>query len=236
MRHLSRREFVGAAVAGMALQQAQATLDQAVAQAQITAEHDQSDLADARYNVEKARLQTTADEFVGRIKSEQAKIDLGVAEQKLKVQEATVALHAATDRSKIASLTRQRDLAQADISLTKGRIAQMEIRAPLTGFAVFAPNYSQGWLNAKSFKVGDNVYSGMNLAEMPDMSSLVMDAKAEETDRGLIESADKLGIDQLAMHHGDLAGRPAEIDEPEDGPVAAGVGETNGQSGIVHSA
>src|SRR5262249_2373903 len=30
------------------------------------------------------------------------------------------------------------------------------------------------------------VYSGMNLAEMPDMSSLVMDAKAEETDRGLI--------------------------------------------------
>ena len=51
---------------------------------------------------------------------------------------------------------------------------------------VFVSNYSQGWLNAKPFKVGDNVYSGMNLAEIPDMSSLAMDAKVEETDRGRI--------------------------------------------------
>ena len=60
----------------------------------------------------------------------------------------------------------------------------MEIRAPLTGFVVFVSNYNQGPLNARPFKVGDNVFSGMNLAEMPDMSSLVMDAKAEEIDRG----------------------------------------------------
>src|SRR5207253_2655376 len=39
------------------LKQAQATLEQANGQAHITAEHDQSDLIDAKYNVEKARLQ-----------------------------------------------------------------------------------------------------------------------------------------------------------------------------------
>jgi multidrug efflux pump subunit AcrA (membrane-fusion protein) len=81
-------------------------------------------------------------------------------------------------------LTRQRDAAQADVNLTKTRIAQMEIRAPLTGFVVFVSNYNQGPVNATPFKVGDNVYSGMNLAEMPDMTSLVMDGKAEEIDRG----------------------------------------------------
>src|SRR5262249_3205749 len=64
-----------------ALQQAQATLDQAIGQAQLTAEHDQSDLADARYTVEKARLQTLGNEFVGRIQAEQSKVDLSVAEQ-----------------------------------------------------------------------------------------------------------------------------------------------------------
>jgi len=167
-----------------ALKQAQATLDQALGQAKITAEHDESDLVDARYNVEKARLQTTGNEFVGRIQAEQSKIDLSVAEQKLKVQEANVALHAASDKSKIASLTRQRDQALADINLTKSRIDQMEIPAPLSGFVVFVSNYNQGPLNARPFKVGDNVFSGMNLAEMPDMTSLVMDAKAEEIDRG----------------------------------------------------
>jgi hypothetical protein len=62
----------------------------------------------------------------------------------------------------------------------------MELRAPLSGFVVFVSNYNQGPLSAKPFKVGDNVFSGMNLAEMPDMTSLVMDAKAEEIDRGRI--------------------------------------------------
>jgi HlyD family secretion protein len=52
---------------------------------------------------------------------------------------------------------------------------------------VFVSNYNQGPLNAKPFKVGDNVYSGMNLAEIPDMSSLAMDAKVEEIDRGRIQ-------------------------------------------------
>lgn len=168
------------------LTQAQATLDQALAQAQITADHDEGDLKDARYNVEKTRLGTAANEFVGRIQAEQARIDLGVAEQRLKVQDANIDLHATSDRSRLASLTRQRDQAKADVELTKARIAQMEIPAPLGGVVVFVSNYNQGPLNAKPFKVGDNVYSGMNLAEIPDMTSLVMDAKVEEIDRGRV--------------------------------------------------
>ena len=169
-----------------ALKQAQATLDQALGQARITSEHDESDLRDAKFGLETARLKTIGNEFIARIQAEQAKVDLSIAEQKVRVQEANIALHAATDKSKIASLTRQRDQAQADIELTKSRIAQMEIRAPLTGFVGFVSNYNQGPLNARPFKVGDNVFSGMNLAEMPDMTSLVMDAKAEEIDRGRI--------------------------------------------------
>jgi HlyD family secretion protein len=168
------------------VKQAQATLDQALAQARIDSDHDQSDLVDARYNVEKSRLGTAANEFVGRIQAEQARIDLSVAEQRLKVQEANIALHATSSASRIASLTRQRNQAQADVALTKSRMAQMEIPAPLSGVVVFVSNYNQGPLNAKPFKVGDNVYSGMNLAEIPDMSSLAMDAKVEEIDRGRI--------------------------------------------------
>jgi len=168
------------------LQQAQATLDQAIAQTRIDSDKDQSDLEEARYNVEKARLATVGNEFVGRIQAEEARIDLTVAEQKLKVQEANLAVHAAAATRRIAALTRQRDQAQADIDLTKSRMAQMEIQAPLSGVVVFVSNYNQGPLNAKPFKVGDSVYSGMNLAEIPDMSSLAMDAKVEETDRGRI--------------------------------------------------
>ena len=168
------------------LAQSQASLDQEVAQVRIDSDKDQSDLVDARYNVDKSVLGTAANEFIGRLQAEEARIDLSVAEQKLKVQQANMALHTATNNSRMASLTRQRDQAQADIEVTKARMAQMEIRAPLGGVVVFVSNYNQGPLNAKPFKVGDNVYSGMNLAEIPDMSSLAMDAKVEETDRGRI--------------------------------------------------
>ena len=169
-----------------ALKQAEATLDQAVAQARITAEQDKSDLADAGFTVERARLEASKQEIVSRIQGEESKIDYGVAQQKLKVQEAAVALHAASDRAKVASLTRLRDQAQADVDVTKSRIAQMEIKSPITGFLSYVSNYSQGWMNAKPFKVGDNVFAGMQLADIPDLTTLQLDGKVEEIDRGRI--------------------------------------------------
>jgi len=168
------------------LAQAQASLDQEIAQVRIDSDKDQSDLVDSRYNVDKSRLGTAANEFVGRLQAEEARIDLGVAEQKLKVTEANMAVHSATNTSRMASLTRQRDQAKADVEVTQRRMAQMEVQAPLSGVVVFVSNYNQGPLNAQPFKVGDNVYSGMNLAEIPDMTSLAMDAKVEEIDRGRI--------------------------------------------------
>jgi multidrug efflux pump subunit AcrA (membrane-fusion protein) len=169
------------------LRQAQATLDQALAQAKITAEQDKTELADAKFTVERAKLEASKQEIVSRIQGEQSKVDLGVAEQKLKVVEATVELHAASDKSRIASLTRQRDAAQADVDLMKSRLTQMELKAPVTGMLMLGFNYAQGWMNAKQYKVGDSVYSGMSLAEMPDLTTLMMDAKVEETDRGRIK-------------------------------------------------
>lgn len=168
------------------LRQAEASLTQALAQAQITAEQDKSELGQAKYAVERAKLEASKQSIKSKIDGQQSEIDLSVAEQKLKVQEATVDLHAASDKAKIAGLTRVRDQAKADVELMQRRIAQMEISAPIAGIPVYAPNYSQGWNNVKPFKVGDNVFAGMNLAEIPDLDTLDMDVKVEETDRGRI--------------------------------------------------
>jgi HlyD family secretion protein len=171
------------------LRQAEASLTQALAQAQITAEQDKSELGQAKYAVERAKLEASKQSIKSRIDGAQSEIDLSVAEQKLKVQEATVELHAASDKAKIASMTRVRDQAKADVELMKSRIAQMEIKAPIAGIPMYSPNYSQGWNNVRPFKVGDNVFAGMNLAEIPDLDTLDMDVKVEETDRGRIAVA-----------------------------------------------
>ena len=152
----------------------------------ITSEQDRRDLASARYDVEHARLEASKAEIVSRLQAEESRIDLKLAEQKLKVQEATVALHEASDKAKIASLTRLRDKATDEVALTKNRLEQMELRSPLTGIIVFLSNYSQGWMNAKPFKVGDQAWPGGAIAEIPDLTTLEMEGKVEEIDRARI--------------------------------------------------
>ncbi len=177
-----------------ALRQAQATVDQAIAQAKITEEQDKSDLADSRYTVEKARLEASKTEIVSRIQGEEDKIDLGMAEEKLKVEQATVDLHVASDRAKIGSAARLRDQAQNDVNITRSRIAQMEIRAPIAGLLIFLTNYSQGWIDAKPYKIGDNVCPGCPIAEIPDLSTLEMEGKIEEIDRGRIAVGQNVNV------------------------------------------
>jgi len=168
------------------LRQAQAILDQQLAQTRISAEQDQLDLATSRYQVEKAKLETSKAEIVSALQGEESKIDLGIAEKDLRVKEANMRLHAAANDSKTASMTRLRDHAQSDVDLTKRRLDQMEITSPLTGLIIYMPNYSQGWMNAKPFKVGDQVWPGASVAEIPDLNTLEMEGKIEEIDRGRI--------------------------------------------------
>jgi HlyD family secretion protein len=169
-----------------ALKQAQASLDQAVAEARITAEQDHRDLSTARYDVEHARLEASKSEIVSKLQGEESRIDLGLSEQKLRVQQATVDLHDTSNKAKIASLTRQRDQAQSDVDLTKARLSQMELKTPLSGVVMYMQNNSQGWMNAKPFQVGDQVWPGGVVAEIPDLATLEMESKVEEIDRGRI--------------------------------------------------
>ena len=170
------------------LRQAEATLDQAVAQGKMTAQQDQTDLGDARFAVERAQVQASLAAIKSRIEGEQSRVDLGIAAQKLKAQEATVALHDASTKSRIASLTRQRDQVKADVEITKTRIAQMELKAPASGLLTFNLNYSgvMSSSEARPFKIGDNTGSGMSLGQIPDLNTLEMDAKLEEADRGRV--------------------------------------------------
>jgi multidrug efflux pump subunit AcrA (membrane-fusion protein) len=60
----------------------------------------------------------------------------------------------------------------------------MEVKAPSTGVVNYLMNYSQGWVNAKPFKVGDTVWPGSSIAEIPDLGSLQIKGKIEEVERG----------------------------------------------------
>ncbi|MBV9265432.1 MAG: efflux RND transporter periplasmic adaptor subunit [Acidobacteriaceae bacterium] len=177
-----------------ALDQAQASLDQAIAQARITSDQDKLDLASAKYDMEKARLEASKKAIVSAMDGQKSAIDLQLAEEKVKVQEATIQLHRKSDEAKIASQTRLRDEARAEVERTNYRLAQTELKSPLNGVVNFLNNTTQGWMNAQPYKVGDHVSSGLSIAEIPDLSTLEMEGKVDEVDRGRVTVGDDVRI------------------------------------------
>jgi hypothetical protein len=180
-----------------ALKQAQASLDQAIAEAHIKAEQDKLELAAMKQAAEKARLEASKKEILSAIQGEENRIDLGLAEEKVRVQQATVELNLASSRSNIASLESQRNKARDEAELTRSRLAKMELKTPAAGIVNLLMNHSQGWMNAKPFKVGDNVWPGSGIAEIPDLASLRLKGKTEEIDRGrmLVEQQARVLLD-----------------------------------------
>jgi HlyD family secretion protein len=177
-----------------ALKQSQAALDQAIAEARTNEDKDNLDLADARTAVERARLDVAKAEIVSVLQAEEYKLDLALAEEKRRVQEARTKLNHASGESKIGSLRSQRDTNQAEVDITKHRIEQMTVKSPMEGIVTYLMNYSQGWVNARPFKVGDNVWPGSSVAEIPDLKTLQMKAKVEEMDRSRMDTGQQARI------------------------------------------
>ena len=115
------------------LQQAQAALDQAIATSRIGIEQDKLETASASYQVEKAKLEASKAEIVSRLQGEESRVDLGLAETKLDVQRANANLNKALNEAKIAALVRARDKAKDEVTLTKYRLDQMEVRPRVAG-------------------------------------------------------------------------------------------------------
>jgi HlyD family secretion protein len=177
-----------------AFRQAQATLDQAVAQARITADQDKLDLAKARYEMERARLEASKQAIVSVMEGQKSVVDLGLAQEKVKLQQATTEFHRSSNEAKIASSQRLRDEAKAEVDRTEWRLTLMEIKSPLNGIVNYLPNTSQGWMNAQPFKVGDHASAGLAIAEIPDMATLEMESKVDEVDRGRISVGDAVMV------------------------------------------
>jgi HlyD family secretion protein len=173
-----------------ALRQAQATLDQGEAQAHMRVEQDKVDLSAAQYQMERAKLEASKQAIVSVSDGKKSSIDLSVAQEKVTLQNSSTDLHKESDKAKNASSRRLRDEAKAEVARVERRLTLMELTSPLNGVMVYLSNTSNGWMNAQPYKAGDHVSSGAPIAEIPDLTTLEMESKVDETDRGRIAEGD----------------------------------------------
>jgi HlyD family secretion protein len=175
-----------------ALRQAEAEIKQSQAKGDMAEEQDRTDLMKARYTLESAKLDASEEAILSKIDGEEKQLAVANAEQTLLQAEQKLKSDQASDAADLKDKEQARDKALFDVQDTEQALASMTVRAPMGGLVTILPNLRAGGFfeNGPPFKPGDQAWSGADIVELPDLSSLHVDARVDEVDRG------KLRIEQ----------------------------------------
>jgi RND family efflux transporter MFP subunit len=165
-----------------ALRSADATIEQARAQARLAEEEDKTAVLKARFEVEGARLEASKQEIVSKIEGEEAKLKLADAEQKLREAETKQESDQALNKATIESTEQASTKAKYDMERAERALGQMSLRAPSAGTITILQHWSGG--NMAPYRTGDRAWPGAAIAELPDASTLRISTRVDETERG----------------------------------------------------
>ena len=178
------------------LRQADAEIDQARADARIVEEQNRTALTKAGFDVERAALDVIEGDLVARLDYERAKLALDDAKQRLRETEAKNRAAVASNAANLAARERRRQKVKADLERAEQALAGLQLRAPSAGLVSLLPNYrtSGPMSTAQEFREGDRAWSGAGIVELPDLTSVRIAARLEETDRGRVAKGQSAAV------------------------------------------
>ena len=171
------------------LRQALAEADQSEAQNKLTQDKTVTSLMTAHHDVDRARLDTHAEDLVSKSEAERARLALADTEQKL--TEAETRDRAGRNTVEADAAMRQRKIAKirADIARAQASVDALKLTAPADGTVSLLYNYrnSSPMGSAQEFRPGDRIWAGSQIMELPDLSSVRLASRIDETDRGQLK-------------------------------------------------
>ena len=169
------------------LRQAEAEIEQTRAQARITEEQNATALMKAQYDLQRAKLDVQKGDAIPRIQLEQAKLMVGEVEQRLKELQAKIKSDKTGAEAMVAGKRRRREKAIADLERAQRGLEKLELKSPAAGMINVLPNPRSGGMfgaGEQEFREGDRAWAGANVLELPDLSSVHLEARLDESDRG----------------------------------------------------
>jgi RND family efflux transporter MFP subunit len=164
------------------LKSAQAEIEQARAQARLAEEEDLTAVTKARFDVESTKLDASKQEIVSKIEGAEANLKVADAEQKLHEVEEKLKSDRAVNKATIDSKTEASKKAAYDVQRAEHALTKMTLAAPAAGMISLISMWHPG--GESPFKPGDRAWPGAPMAELPDVSTLRVTARADETERG----------------------------------------------------
>lgn len=193
------------------LKSADASIEQARAQARLAEEEDKTALLKAGYDVEAAKLEASKQEIVSKIEGEKARLVLADAEQKLKEAEAKQKSDQALNQATIESTEQARSKAKYDVDRAERSLAQMSVRAPSAGTITILQHWAGS--DMAPYRTGDRAWPGAAIAELPDASTLRVSARVDETERGRLALQQPVTVQLNAIPDRQFTGHIESISE-----------------------
>ncbi len=160
------------------------------------------------YDVERARLEVSTSEVKSRLDAEKATLTLGAAEQRAREATTKIAADEATSRASMGALERRRDKALADVRLEETRLTALTVRTPVAGVIALGMNFRAGGpFQQREWRPGDRAWAGAFIAQVPELGSLYVLGKVDESDRGRLDTGLDADVEVQALGTRSIAGR-----------------------------
>jgi RND family efflux transporter MFP subunit len=178
------------------LRQADAEIEQQRAQSRITEEQNATALMKGQYDLQRAKLDVRKGDTIPRIQLEQAKLAVLDAEQRLKELAAKIKADQAAAEANVAARRRKREKAIADLERARRGLQNLELKAPSAGMVNVLPNPRSGGMfgGEQEFREGDRAWAGASVVELPDLSSVHLEARLDESDRGRLNQGQEATV------------------------------------------
>ena len=191
------------------LKSAQAETEQVRAQSRLTDEEDITAVTKAQYDVEVAKLDASKQEIVSKIEGAEANLKVANAQQKLHEVEEKLKADRAVSRANINSKIDAAKKANYDMEQARRSLATMTLLAPSSGLVNLVSVWHAG--GEAPFKPGERVWPGAPIAELPDVSTLRVEARVDEAERGRLAAHQPATVQLDAITDRQFTGRLEQI-------------------------
>lgn len=166
----------------------------------------------SQYDVKKAELEYSGREMLPRVDGEQKRLKMLDAEQKHAEAEAVLASVRAGARADLSAAQQKREKARRELERAERQKTTLRLQAPGDGIFSIMPNWQAGGFdNARPFQEGDRAWSGAQIAELPEVSTLNASARADEIERGRLDIGQPVSIRVEAVPDRELRGKIESI-------------------------
>lgn len=171
---------------------------------------DQVDVLNARFAVRRAELEVKRNELLSAIDAKKNLLTLEEANRRLKQLESDIKSRHEQALAEIAVLREKRNKSTLELSREKQRLSQVKLLSPISGLVAIKQNRTNfmfAGMQIPDIREGDQVWPGMPVADVLDLSELEIIARVGELDRANLSEGQDVNIRLDAVADTALHGR-----------------------------